>query len=366
MKIAFFEPWHGGSHRAFLDAWTLRTRHEITVHGLPARHWKWRQESSAWELARRVIEEPAPDLVACSDYVDLPRLLGFLPETWRALPTLAYFHENQLTYGEAVAGQRAPDFTHGFCNVLTAVRAGPLVVNNPFHHKDFGKAASELLRKLPKPGPREELRLALERAHVVPPLPELEAVPLGSGGPSGAPLRAAFPHRMEPDKDPCAFFEAVTRAREHVDLELILLGGDLRRATPAIQEAARRASDITSHAGFAEDRAEYLHLLGGADVVVSTAHHEFFGVAFLEALAAGCQPLAPDRLNYPSLVAASALHVDGEDLVRQLIRWGSPEGLAHARDPAQRRATRAGALDLDASRHATRLDDVCEDAAVPY
>jgi glycosyltransferase involved in cell wall biosynthesis len=34
-------------------------------------------------------------------------------------------------------------------------------------------------------------------------------------------------------------------------------------------------------------------------VVVSTAHQEFFGVAVVEAIAAGAFPVLPDRLVYP-------------------------------------------------------------------
>ena len=40
LHVAFLEPWYGGSHRAFLDAWARRSRHRVTVHGLAPRHWK--------------------------------------------------------------------------------------------------------------------------------------------------------------------------------------------------------------------------------------------------------------------------------------------------------------------------------------
>ena len=61
LSIAFFEPWFGGSHRAFLEAWGARTRHRLAIHALAPRHWKWRQESSAWELAREVDAAAPPD-----------------------------------------------------------------------------------------------------------------------------------------------------------------------------------------------------------------------------------------------------------------------------------------------------------------
>ena len=43
----------------------------------------------------------------------------------------------------------------------------------------------------------------------------------------------------------------------------------------------------------------YLH---ESDFVVSTANHEFFGIGILEAIAAGCTPLLPDRLSYPAIL----------------------------------------------------------------
>ncbi len=370
MKVAFFEPWYGGSHRAFLDAWERRTRHDVTVYGLAPRHWKWRQEASAWELARKVADEPAPDVIVCSDFVDLPRLMGFLPPAWRDLPTVMYFHENQLTY-RPDSGQE--DFTHGFCNVLSAVRADQVLFNSDFHRRDFAAAADRLLQRLPRPNPREALAQKLKGSGVIAPLPELADVPLGSGPPAGSPLRVVFPHRLEPDKDPVALLGAIervaasdpARSQRARPLELVLLGGQLERAPQPIQAAAARVAHLTIHSGYAESRDEYLRHLASADLVVSTARHEFFGVAFAEAMAAGCTPLAPNRLNYPALTAQvpdpkGCLYDAEEELVSKLGQYLHAPQLDQLRTPEQRAAARGAVLPLDADCGAQQLDNALE------
>ena len=51
-------------------------------------------------------------------------------------------------------------------------------------------------------------------------------------------------------------------------------------------------------------------MLCQGDVVVSTANHEFYGMAVLEAVRAGCRPLVPDRLAYRELFAPEFRYED--------------------------------------------------------
>ena len=63
---------------------------------------------------------------------------------------------------------------------------------------------------------------------------------------------------------------------------------------------------------------------------VSAAAHEFFGIAVVEAMAAGCVPVLPTRQSYPELVgewADAALYPDGglrtrlHDVLTDLNGW---------------------------------------------
>ena len=51
---------------------------------------------------------------------------------------------------------------------------------------------------------------------------------------------------------------------------------------------------------FGRDR--YLDYLHRADIVVSCARHDFFGLGVAEAMAAGCIPVLPNALAYPELI----------------------------------------------------------------
>lgn len=365
------EPWLGGSHRSFWEAWRQRSTHAIELAGLPARRWKWRMRAGAWELARGLRDTTPPDVLVASDYLELPAFLGFLGEGWSRVPSVLYLHENQLTYpGSRELLDPDRDLQFGFTNVLSCVRADRVVFNSTFHRRDFAAAADGLLAVLPRPNPRAELEAALERAEVIPPGVEIDSVPLGPGGSRGAPLRVVFNHRWEHDKDPAGFLEAVRRARdEGAELELVLLGERFDDLPDGVSVALASLEGAIRHDGYAESREAYARLLGGADLVVSTALHEFFGIAVLEALCAGATPLLPDRLSYPELVGAElageALYGSEEELVRRLVLLARDP--APLREGARRAGWRAVAERWRIEHTARRLDGLCEElvASVP-
>ena len=76
------------------------------------------------------------------------------------------------------------------------------------------------------------------------------------------------------------------------------------------------------HVGHA-DLPIYRRLLWQADITISTAHHEFFGISLLEAIYCHTFPLLPNRLSYPELLPdsyhAHTLYQDETELAAKLI-----------------------------------------------
>ena len=111
-------------------------------------------------------------------------------------------------------------------------------------------------------------------------------------------------HRWEYDKAPEIFFQALRLLRaKKVPFRVHVLGQAFRTVPNMFAEMRELLGDHLGQWGGVEDREAYRAYLQQAHVVVSTARHDFQGLAILEAVAAGCIPLVPDRLAYPEWFA---------------------------------------------------------------
>ncbi|MBU4034517.1 MAG: glycosyltransferase, partial [Proteobacteria bacterium] len=125
-------------------------------------------------------------------------------------------------------------------------------------------------------------------------------------------------HRWEHDKNPELFFETLYALSEQgVSFGLIVLGESFKSRPKVFAQAQERLADRIVHFGYAEDYREYCRLLCQGDIVVSTANHEFYGMAVLEAVRSGCRPVVPDRLSYRELFAPAFRYEDA-GFARQL------------------------------------------------
>jgi glycosyltransferase involved in cell wall biosynthesis len=109
-------------------------------------------------------------------------------------------------------------------------------------------------------------------------------------------------HRWEHDKNPDQFFEALLKLEEkRHDFHLILLGQSFQSCPKCFKTAKQHFGKKVLHYGFAESYSQYISLLKQGDIVVSTALHEFYGIAILEAVRSGCFPVLPEKLSYPEI-----------------------------------------------------------------
>ncbi len=303
MRILALEPYYGGSHRAFLDRWREGSRHRWTVLTLPAYNWKWRMRHSAVTLAgetRRLLAAGEHwDLVFASDMLNLAEFRGLAPAAIHALPAVAYFHENQLTY--PVRFEQERDLHFGLTNLTTALAAGEVWFNSAFHRDEFLSAIPRVLKRMPDYRPMDAVSRIRAGSRIRP----QGIVEIPRRGPRrGGPLKVLWAARWEFDKDPEYFFEALEIARSAgVEFRLSVLGERFRQVPEVFARARESFAGRIDRWGYLPRRADYLAALLEADVAVSTARHEFFGVGMVEAIAAGCYPLVPRRLAYPEILA---------------------------------------------------------------
>ncbi|OGQ98430.1 MAG: hypothetical protein A2505_06375 [Deltaproteobacteria bacterium RIFOXYD12_FULL_55_16] len=317
MNILVLEPYYGGSHKAFLTSLLHHLPYSFDLLTLPAHSWKWRMRLAAPHFAGVIASDSRYkakgfDLILCSSLVDVAALRGLLPQTLRDVPCLTYFHENQFAY--PVQLTEARDVHFGLTNLTTALAADRLAFNSQYNLDSFLTGCRELLAKMPDmrlAGYEEKIRAKTTILHPGLDFDQLDSCPAGRQ--TGQAPVLVWNHRWEHDKNPEMFFHTLYELAElGVPFALLVLGESFKARPPVFAQAVRKLAGRIIHFGYAEDRQEYCRLLGQGDIVVSTARHEFYGLAVLEAVRVGCRPLLPDRLSYQELFAPEFRYADGE------------------------------------------------------
>ena len=321
MKVLALEAYYGGSHRAFLKGWSDRSCHEWTTLTLPPNKWKWRMRHAAItfaeEVAKKIDGGAEWDVLFCSDMLNLAEFLGLAPARMRPLPVVVYFHENQLTYPVQIERER--DYHFVFTNITTALAATRVWFNSAFHRDEFLQSMPAFLKRMPDHVPLSAVDRIRQKSEVRSPGID-DFQPRGVRPPG--PIRILWAARWEHDKNPGDFFAALKILVERcVDFRVSVIGEQFREY-PAMFDLARDVfKDHISRWGYQESRSEYAAALTEADVFVSTANHEFFGISTVEAIAAGSYPLLPERLSYPEILK-------GIESAEAFFYDGSPERLA--------------------------------------
>ncbi len=364
MRIFLIEPYHTGSHAAWAEGYARHSRHQVALVSIKGQFWKWRMQGGAVTLGRLAREKMAdlgrPDLILASDMLNLPAFLGLTRDRLAGVPVALYMHENQLTYPLRPGENR--DLTYAMINWLSLLAADRVFFNSSYHLETFFDALPRLLKHFPDythtrlipsvEAKSQVLAVGCDLARFDPFQEQIER---------NEPPLILWNQRWEYDKNPRPFFQALYRlADEGLPFQVALAGRNFR-VTPAEFERARsRLADRLVHYGYAKPN-QYARLLWRADVVVSTAIHEFFGIAIVEALYCGCWPILPRRLSYPGLLPPPlhprCLYKDLEGLMDRL-RWAltQPQPIKHP-------DLKLAAARFDWSRMAKRYDTTLADLA---
>ncbi|MFN8508765.1 MAG: DUF3524 domain-containing protein [Dehalococcoidia bacterium] len=348
LRVLFVEPFHGGSHAAFAEGLRAHSRHEIVLLTLPEAEWRRRMRLGAQEIAPLALALPGEfDALIATDMLDLGTFLALIRRRFAEVPVLFYFHENQFTYPR-IRGTKLNSW-FGAMNYLSALAADRVAFNSAYHRDEFVGALRTLDRQPNNWLDPRAIDLIEAKSGVLPVGVELDWLD-EPGGPVAKPKPqegddplVLWNARWEFDKAPDVFARAVRRlADAGLAFRLAIAGDPGANPHPAMAELRQSLAARIVQFGRLPDRGAYSRLLNDADIVVSTARHEFFGVGMVEALYAGCFPIAPAAHNYPALVPESlhgtCLWHDEDDLAAKLAAAieGRRPGLAALRESAVR------------------------------
>jgi glycosyltransferase involved in cell wall biosynthesis len=207
-------------------------------------------------------------------------------------------------------------------NITTAAAADAVWFNSEFHRDEFLEAILKFLKRMPDYQPMEVIEQIRAKSSIHPPgINPIEHVIERKPG----PVRILWAARWEHDKNPEDFFDAMKILKEKgLEFRLNVIGEQFRDQPEVFDWAKSYFADHIDRWGYQPSRDEYEAALAESDIAVSTANHEFFGIGMLEAISAGCFPVLPNRLSYPTIIESL---VENKNQCDMFLYNGTVDGL---------------------------------------
>jgi len=272
---------------------------------------------SAATLAPSLIaasQQSMPDLLVVSDMIDLGDLLARLRGTHARVPVALYLHENQLTYPRQV--DEALDVGLAWITWRNLTLADEIWCNSAFHRDDLLASLPRFLEDVPDHDHAGELASVAGKIRVLP-----IGVDIPAAGTRSSPPLIVSNQRWHHDKDVAAVVRALLRiAADGGQFCAAMIGDDSGGLADEINPLLDQLGERVVARGH-QPRGAYERILGEADIVVSAARNEFFGLAVIEAVGAGAVPVLPNAVAYPETIPAeyhSAVLYESGELRRAL------------------------------------------------
>jgi len=320
-RLLILEPYFGGSHAVFIKGLLRHIPAQFQLLSLPARKWKMRMQLSApWafnSLQKLPKDQRNFNTVLCSTFMDVATLRALVTrlEGWNPNAYFCtYFHENQFAYPEQFNGNDNRQFAA--INFNTALASDSLAFNSLYNRRTFLDGCNRYLDKAREMGVQATTRQIELKSRILHPGMDYshidQATAINPCSIGQVPV-IVWNHRWEHDKNPDDFFSALHDLHNNgLDFRLILLGQEFDTEPACFRNARSSLAEKILHIGYASYLQKYADLLKNGSIVVSTAKHEFFGIAVLEAVRAGCLPLLPDRLAYPEIFEQKYLYREND------------------------------------------------------
>ncbi|GAA6136140.1 DUF3524 domain-containing protein [Oceaniserpentilla sp. 4NH20-0058] len=327
MRILLLSAYDTDSHKSWCEGLMKHlSHHQWCYLTLPGRFFSWRIRGNALSFAygdqAKALHQPF-DLIIATSMVDLATLKGVVPNLAN-IPSLLYFHENQFAYPKSKSQHASIE--PQMVNLYSALSASKVLFNSHYNQQSFIQGVETLLKKLPDHAPTQAVEAIKQKSQVLS-VPILNPyAPETSIFESGKPLKVIWNHRWEYDKGPDTLANTVKLA-EQLGLNVLftICGMSFRQIPESFKALKQDMPSNITHMGTFKSRADYLQQLSQHHVVLSTAIHEFQGLAVLEGAANGCIPLAPNRLAYPEWIPTDYLYSNTNaehiQICQQLEHW---------------------------------------------
>lgn len=289
-------------------------QYDWTQIALPDRYYAWRIRGNGLTLASQYKDLLSQnyDCLIVTSMVDLNSLRGFIPNL-AEIPTIYYCHENQFVYPKTDQPQDASNRLNAQLSAIYGMwSADKVVFNSQYNRQTFLQGAKQLVKRLPDGVPKSLIDKITKVSSVLPvPISSpLVSVQSSRAAPSNNDriIEIVWNHRWEFDKQPEVLFSALrTFKARGFRFKLHLLGQSFRKI-PACFEANKDYFESEIETWGFQSIERYRAILSRADIVVSTALHDFQGLSMLEAISYGCQPIAPNRVAYPEYIEPEDLY----------------------------------------------------------